>query len=103
MCSLAVTYKRIVPRMLHGVESSYEPNRGNISRKRKKPGAGTYKEIPIQRACLQLYLLVCFDLKPSPTYPFFADFFSKKYVLLYGCTREYIFIIGQKKIYRKQR
>jgi len=46
MCSLAVTYKRIVPRqrMLHGVESSYEPNRGNISRKRKKPGAGTYKE-----------------------------------------------------------
>ncbi|XP_011052073.1 PREDICTED: hemicentin-1 [Acromyrmex echinatior] len=37
----AVTYKRIVPRqrILHGVESSYEPNRGNISRKRKKPGA----------------------------------------------------------------
>jgi len=26
------------------MESSYEPNRGNISRKRKKPGAGTYKE-----------------------------------------------------------
>jgi len=28
---------------LNGVES-YEPNRGNLSRKRKKPGAGTYKE-----------------------------------------------------------
>ncbi|XP_071647109.1 uncharacterized protein Nrm isoform X1 [Temnothorax longispinosus] len=37
----AVTYKRIVPRqrILHGVEPSYEPNRGNVSRKRKKPGA----------------------------------------------------------------
>ncbi|XP_070527157.1 uncharacterized protein Nrm isoform X2 [Cardiocondyla obscurior] len=37
----AVTYKRIVPRqrILHTVEPSCEPNRGNMSRKRKKPGA----------------------------------------------------------------
>ncbi|KAL6268570.1 hypothetical protein P5V15_001705, partial [Pogonomyrmex californicus] len=37
----AVTYKRIVPRqrILHGMEPPYEPNRGNVSRKRKKPGA----------------------------------------------------------------
>ncbi|XP_039305892.1 hemicentin-1 isoform X5 [Solenopsis invicta] len=37
----AVTYKRIVPRqrILHDVDPSYEPNRGNICRKRKKPGA----------------------------------------------------------------
>ncbi|CAL1678170.1 unnamed protein product [Lasius platythorax] len=39
----AVTYKRIVPRqrMLHTMDPSREPNRGNASRKRKKPGAGT--------------------------------------------------------------
>ncbi|XP_067209550.1 uncharacterized protein nrm isoform X2 [Linepithema humile] len=37
----AVTYKRIVPRqqILHTVESSHELNHGNVSRKRKKPGA----------------------------------------------------------------
>ncbi|XP_026824170.1 uncharacterized protein LOC105277484 isoform X3 [Ooceraea biroi] len=37
----AVTYKRIVPRqqILHTVEPSREPNRVNVSRKRKKPGA----------------------------------------------------------------
>lgn len=42
---LAVTYKRIAPRqrILHA-ESSCELSRGNISRKRKKPGAGTYQE-----------------------------------------------------------
>lgn len=42
---LAVTYKRIVPRqrILQTMEPSREPHRGNASRKRKKPGAGTYK------------------------------------------------------------
>ncbi|KAL6435119.1 hypothetical protein ACFW04_005310 [Cataglyphis niger] len=37
----AVTYKRIVPRqrILHTMEPSREPHRGNTSRKRKKPGA----------------------------------------------------------------
>lgn len=40
---LAVTYKRIAPqrKVLHA-ESSRELNRANVSRKRKKPGAGTY-------------------------------------------------------------
>lgn len=40
---LAVTYKRIAPqrKILHA-ESSRELNRANVSRKRKKPGAGTY-------------------------------------------------------------
>jgi len=46
VCSLAVTYKRIMPRqqIAHTVEPSREPNRANVSRKRKKPGAGTYRK-----------------------------------------------------------
>lgn len=78
VCSLAVTYKRIVPRqrILHGVEPSYEPNRGNVSRKRKKPGAGMYKKNFIYRILYSMHAaFLNFDLKLFPTYSFLADFF----------------------------
>lgn len=60
VCLSAVTYKRIVPRqrVLHNLESSRETNRGNASRKRKKPGAGMYYtcNFHMTRACLRFNL-----------------------------------------------
>jgi len=103
VCSLAVTYKRIVPRqrILNGVESSYEPNRGNISRKRKKPGAGTYKE-NFYATCMFTTLFARMPwLKTLPHFSLWQISFLK--IICYLMTKQdkYIFI-RQEKICRKQ-